>query len=112
VQRPLSSVLVGALFVPGLAQAGVITFNYTGAVTQVPIDDFATGIQPGDAITGSFSFDSLALDAIPAATSGSYTSTGPAFGMTVRIGAGAVTFSESGFLNIGILNSFVDQYTV
>jgi hypothetical protein len=52
------------------------------------------------------------LDAIPAATSGSYISTGPAFGMTVSIGAGAVTFSESGFLNIGILNSFVDQCTV
>ena len=66
MQRFLSSVLLGALFLPRLAHANVITFNYTGAVTQVPIDDFATGIQPGDAITGNFTFDSLALDAIPA----------------------------------------------
>jgi hypothetical protein len=30
----------------------------------------------------------------------------------VAIGPSAVTFSESGYLNIGILNTFVDQYTV
>jgi hypothetical protein len=94
------------------AHADPITFNFTGTVTQVPIDDFATGIQFLDGITGSFTFDSTAVDAIAAPASGSFTSTGAPFGMTVSIGAGAVTFSESGFLNIGILNSFVDQYTV
>jgi hypothetical protein len=110
--RILTALLSGALLIPWLAQAGPITFNFTGSVTQVPVDDLGTGIQSLDAITGSFTFDSAAVDAIAAPTSGSYTSNGAAFGMTVSIGAGAVTFSESGFLNIGILNSFVDQYTV
>ena len=106
------SVLWGALLMPWLAHANPITFNFTGSITQIPIDDLATGIQSGDSITGSFTFDSTAVDAIGAPTSGSYTSNGAAFGMTAGIGPGPVTFSESGFLNIGILNSFVDQYTV
>jgi hypothetical protein len=110
--RILTALLSGALLVPWLAQACPITLNFTGGVTQVPIDDLGTGIQSLNAITGSLTFDSAAVDAIAAPTSASYTSNGAAFGMTVSIGAGAVTFSESGFLNIGILNSFVDQYTV
>ena len=110
--RTLSTIVAGASFIPWLATAGTVTFHFTGVVTQVPIDDFATGIQPLDAITGAFTFDSIAVDAIPAPTSGSYTSSGPAFGLSLTIGAGAVPFSESGSLNIGILNSFVDQYTV
>ena len=107
-----TAVVLAGVFASTLAHAGPITFNFTGTVTQVPIDDLATGIQPLDLITGSFTFDSTAIDAIAAPTSASYTSTGPAFGMTASIGAGAVTFSESGLLNVGILNSFVDQYTI
>ena len=49
-------------------------------------------------------------DLISAPSSGSYLSTGPVFGMTVSVDG--LTFSDSGSLNIGILNSFVDQYTV
>jgi len=93
-------------------RGGSITFNFIGTVGQVPIDDFGTGIQSGDAITGSFTFDSSVPDAIPDPTSGSYTSTGPAFGMTLTIGPSALMFSESGSLNVGILDTFVDQYTV
>src|SRR5262249_9083500 len=85
---------------------------FTGTVTQTPIDDLGTGIRFLDAITGSFTFASTAVDAIAAPTSGSYTSNGAPFGMTGTIGPSAVTFSESGYLNIGILNSFVDQYPV
>jgi hypothetical protein len=108
----LTAALLGAGLIPKAANSATITFNFTGAVTQVPIDDIGTGIQPLDAITGSFTFDSTAVDAITASTSGSYTSTGGAFGITVTIGSGALTFAESGSLNIGILNSFVDQYTL
>jgi hypothetical protein len=107
-----TAVLLEGVLASMLAHANPITFNFTGSVTQVPIDDLGTGIQSLDAITGSFTFDSTVADAIAAPTSASYTSNGAPFGMTVSIGAGAVTFSESGFLNIGILNSFVDQYTV
>jgi hypothetical protein len=109
--RVLTTVLLGALSAPWLARAGPITFNFTGTVSQVPIDDFATGIQFGDSITGSFTFDSAAVDAIAASTAGSYTSTGPAFGITAAIGPSALLFLAPGSMNIGILNTFVDQYT-
>ncbi|HTR35601.1 MAG TPA: hypothetical protein VMH80_06850 [Bryobacteraceae bacterium] len=107
--RVLLGVWFGVLAAPWLAHAD-ITFDFAGVVTQVSIDDLSTGIQPGAAIAGTFTFDSTAPDLIPAPSSGSYLSTGPAFGMTVSIDG--LTFSESGSLNIGILNSFVDQYTV
>lgn len=108
--RILNLILIGVAVTPWFAYADPITFDFTGTVTQVPIDDLATGIQSGDAFNGSFTFDSSALDAIAAPTSASYTSNGAVFGMTVSVGA--VMFSESGFLNIGLLNTFVDQYTV
>jgi len=108
--RILTGVLLGICVVSRAAGASPITFNFAGTVSQVPIDDLGTGVNPLDSITGSFTFDSAAVDAIAAPTSGSYTSTGPAFGMTINIGA--LAFTESGALNVGILNSFVDQYTV
>jgi hypothetical protein len=108
----LTALLTGVLMLPALTHAGSITFNFVGTVTQVPVDDLGSGIQPLNSITGSFTFDSTAIDAISGPTSGSYTSSGAAFGMTVVIGASAVSFSESGLLNLGILDSFVDQYTV
>jgi hypothetical protein len=107
--RVLLGVWFGLLAAPWLAHAN-ITFDFAGEVLQVPIDDLATGIQPGDAITGTFTFDPASPDLIPASSSGSYLSTGPAFGMTVSIDG--LSFSESGSLDIGILKSFVDQYTV
>jgi len=88
--RILTGVLLGASLVPWLAHADLVTFHFTGTVTQVPIDDFATGIAFGDSITGRFTFDSTALDAIAAPTAGSYTSTGGAFGMTSTISASAL----------------------
>ena len=109
MSRLLLGVSLAFLAAPWLARADV-TFGFTGMVTQVPIDDLATGIQPDDAISGTFTFDPAAPDLISAPSSGSYLSTGPAFGMTVSIDG--LTFSDSGSLNIGILNSFVDQYTV
>src|SRR5689334_18794288 len=105
-------VLWAAVLASWPACASTITFNFTGTVTQVPVDDIGTGIQSGDSITGHFTFDSTVADGIASPLSGSYTSTGTSFGMSVTIGAGALLFSESGSLNIGILNSFVDQYTV
>jgi hypothetical protein len=93
-----------------VGRAGTITFNYAGTVTQVPIDDFGLGIQPGDSFTGSFTFDSTAPDQIASPLSGSYNSNGLSFGMSATIGL--LTFSNTGMLNIGTINSFVDQYTV
>src|SRR5690242_20339606 len=104
----LTGVCLGAGLMPWTANADPLTFNFTGTVTQVPIDDIGTGIQPFDTFAGSFTFDPTAVDAIAATTSGSYTSTGAAFGIMMTIGPSALTFAESGLLNVGILNTFVD----
>ena len=109
--RISTAILLGMVAL-SYAHAGPITFNFMGTVSQVPIDDLGTGIQSGDSITGSFTFDSNAIDGIPDSTSASYTSTGAAYGLSADIGAGPVMFLISGSLNIGILNTFIDQYTV
>ena len=92
------------------ANADTVTFGFTGSVTQVPLDDVFGDIAVGSAIQGSYSFDTTAADLVPAdPKTGSYTWSAP-FGMLVTIGAH--DFSTSGVLNIGVVNSFVDQYTV
>jgi hypothetical protein len=92
------------------ANASTIIFSFSGNVTQVPFDEAFGDIAFGDAIQGSLSFDSSAVDLVPADPAvGSYSFSSP-FGMTLTIGAH--NFITSGSLNIGILNSFVDQFTV
>ena len=94
----------------GSAHAAPLLFQFSGTVTQVPLDGVFGDIGVGDAIRGSYTFDTSAVDLVPAdPATGSYTSNAP-FGMTVTIGTH--DFATSGSLNIGILNSFVDQYTV
>jgi hypothetical protein len=94
----------------GGANASTITVNFTGTVTQVPIDEVFGDISFGEQIQGSFSFDPSAPDLIPGDPSvGSYAFGAP-FGMTASIGAHE--FDAFGGMSIGILNSFVDQLTV
>lgn len=94
----------------GAADGSVVTLQFTGNVTQVPIDEVFGDIEFGDALQGTFSYDTSAADLIPADPStGSYSFIAP-FGMNVSIGTHAFGASDS--LNIGILNSFVDQFTV
>src|SRR5579872_2754675 len=94
----------------GSANASTITVNFTGTVTQVPIDEVFGDIAFGDQIQGSFSYDPSAPDLIPGdPTVGSYAFGAP-FGMTASIGAHE--FDAFGGMSIGILNSFVDQLTV
>ena len=47
----LATILLGALATPWFVHAHPITFDFG---TQVSLDDLATGIQSGDAISGSF----------------------------------------------------------
>ena len=91
------------------ANADIITFNFTGTVTQVPTDDVFGDISFQDAFSGSFTFDNSALDLVPSSTTGSYSFSAP-FGMNVQIDSHM--FNATGNLNISVLNSFVDQYTV
>jgi hypothetical protein len=94
------------------AYAAPITFQFTGMVTQVPVDDIFGDIAFDDPFQGSFTFESAAPDLIPGDdTTGSYTSIGAPYGMTVTI-AGH-NFSTFGSLNIGISNfALADIYTV
>src|ERR1044071_8063240 len=85
--RMLIGVLLGICVISRAADASPITFNFTGTVTQVPIDDLGTGVNAFDALIGSLTFDSAAVDAIPTPKSRSYTSNGAGFGMTAMIGA-------------------------
>jgi hypothetical protein len=91
--------------------AAPITFNFTGSVTQVPIDDPGTGLAFGDPITGSFTFESTSVDLIAAANSGSYQTSGPPNGISVLIGA--FPFATSDFLAVNISSNLPqDQYGV
>jgi hypothetical protein len=90
--------------------ADPVTFQFSGLVTQVPVDEVFGDIAFGDTFDATLSFDSTATDLVPDdPTIGSYAFSSP-FGMSVDIGKH--NFEASGSLNIGILNSFVDQYTV
>ena len=92
------------------AKADVVTFDFAGVVTQVPVDEAFGDLAASDPIQGSFRFDTSASDLIPMdPATGSYSFSTP-FGMTAAVGAHE--FDALGSLNIGILNSFVDQYSV
>jgi hypothetical protein len=88
-----------------------ITFDFSGTVTQVGVDEVFGDIAFGDPFHGSFSFDPFAPSLIPGdPTTASYRSNAP-LGMTVSIDGH--DFSVSDGLNLGILNSgLADQYTV
>lgn len=100
----------------GPAWASLITFSFTGTVTQFnadPDDPFGGGIGFGTAINGSYTFESTTPDSAAAATTGSYQMAGPPFEATATIGG--ELFSTSDFLAINVANDFggsVDQYGV
>ncbi|WP_321472280.1 PEP-CTERM sorting domain-containing protein [uncultured Paludibaculum sp.] len=92
------------------AHAAVLTINFAGNLTQVPLDEALGDLNAGDPFQGSFSFDTSAADLIPSDPAiGGFTWHAP-LGMTVTIGPHV--FTALGSLNIGILNGLVDQYTV
>jgi len=90
--------------------AAVLNFQFTGTVTQVPLDEAFGDIAIGDGIQGGFSFDTSATDLIPGDPATGSFQFGPPFGMAFTVGTHQ--FTTSGSLNIGVLNSFVDQFTV
>jgi hypothetical protein len=93
------------------ARAAPVTFEFTGSVTQVPVDEVFGDVVVGSAIIGFYTFDSQALDGAPADSStGSYTMFGLPYVFSVNVGGH--NFSTSDFLNVSVFNFFVDQYTV
>jgi hypothetical protein len=101
----VAAALLGLIYT-ATAQAIPITFSFTGGVTNDPF-----GVSsPGAPISGDYTFESTAVDAIPAADTGSYTSIGPGFGFNATVDG--MPFSVSGSLNVSVVNSLVDQYLV
>jgi hypothetical protein len=84
--------------------SGLLTFSFTGTLTNDPF-----GLSTfGAPIAGSYSFDSTVTDSIAGPDSASYASTGAAFGFAATVDA--MPFAVSGNLNVGVVNSLVDQY--
>lgn len=103
--------LVFGLLFGGVIQAAPITIQLSGLITQVPIDDLYGDIVAGSLVQISYTFDSAAVDQIPGdPSSGSYLSAGPPFVMSFTLPGHVFTAGDS--VQIGILNSIVDQYTV
>ena len=72
------------------AHASPMTFSYAGAVVQVasldPENPFPIEPTFGTPFSGTYTFDSTAVDGVPAdAATGSYASTGTPFGLTLAI---------------------------
>ena len=95
--RPLRLTLAALLLAAVTElQAVPLTFSYAALITQVNLD-------PGDALvgstlSGSYTFDPDAANDASDPSFGSYTMTGPPFGMTAIV-AGA-SFATTDFLNI------------
>ena len=91
------------------ANASVITVEFSGSITQVPLDEVFGDIVPGEQFLGAYFFDSSAIDQIPNDPNFGTYSWGAPLGMTVTIGAHQ--FIANGSFNIGTLNGAVDQFT-
>jgi hypothetical protein len=121
MKRVCGTILVTATFLIASASHGFpITFLYTGHLTQIasldPANPFPDPISddPSNPTTfsGTFTFNSLAPDGIPAdPATGSYASAGGPFSFVLALGGLAFNFNA---VNIGILNNYPfpvgDQY--
>jgi hypothetical protein len=111
-----SCVSVAVLF-PVSAGASTVMFTFSGQLTQVasldPASPFPDPVDVGTPFSGTFNFDSNALDGVLAdVNTGSYTSTGGSFGMSLTLAGLSFDFSE---VNIGVLNNYAgpwDYYLV
>src|SRR6188474_2662718 len=100
---------LGLVLCGRVIQAAPITVQLSGLITQVPIDDLYGDIAAGTLVQISYTFDSAAVDQIPGdPSSGSYLSTGSPFAMSFTLPGHVFTAADS--VQIGILNSVVDQY--
>lgn len=86
--------------------AEVVSFTFAGSLTQ---DAFGLS-HFGAPVSGSYSFDSLAIDDIADPGTGSYTSIGPGFGFSVVVDG--TPYATFGALNIGIQAGMPGAYLV
>ncbi len=90
----------------GAAAAAPVTFSFTGKVTDDPFGLSSFGAP----ISGSFTFDATAIDAIVNPDIGSFVSVGAGYGFNVDVDGTA--YSSTGMLTINTANDLVvgDQY--
>lgn len=97
------------------ANAAPVTFQFTGSVTQInadPGDPFGGAIDFGTLFSGSYTFNSTAIDSIGSATDGSFPSAGAPYGISVDFdGDPFGAFSIVG-VTVNTRNGAPDQYGV
>lgn len=104
--RTLRRALISSVLCIGVAHAAPITFQFSGTVTDDPF-----GVSRfGAPISGSFTFDSAALDAIAGAATGGYFSEGAPFGFAATVDG--AEYIAAGPLFIGVVNAGSDEYSV
>lgn len=110
------SILVSALSsVP--AAAAPVTFQFSGHLEEIaaldPSSPFPDPVVFGTPFTGSYTFDGLATDGVPAdPNTGSYASAGPPYAFNLSLAGLGFAF---GAVDIGIANDYpgpLDQYLV
>ncbi len=105
--------LLGLTPVP-CATAAIVTFEFSGTVTDVPASDpgdpFGGVLASGAPIAGSYTFDSNATDSIPDPASGSYAFSGPSYDLTFSIDG--VPFGPFGAFSINTQHGPPDFYGV
>ena len=97
------------ILVSGAAHALPITFSFTGTVTDDPFGLSSFGAP----ISGSYTFDSAAVDSIASPATGSFASAGAGFGFTANVDG--TNYSVPGTLTVNTANNIaggVDQYGV
>ena len=103
--RAIRLIVMCGLLVAAHARAVPITFFFTGSVTDDPFGLSSFGAP----ISGSYTFESAATDAIAGASAGSYPSVGPGFGFTANVDG--TSYSLFGSLVVNTANDIgVDQY--
>ena len=120
---PGRRVLAGAIAVAGMCvgwtvpgEAAPVTFEFTGSVTSVrPDDPFGGTITVETEFKGFYTFSSTSNDQDSDSRSGSYTSSGSPYGITLNFDGGP-GFHIDDYFNIHVLNSdrpsHGDRYSV
>ncbi|MDC8771922.1 PEP-CTERM sorting domain-containing protein [Roseateles albus] len=100
-----SLLILGCLAVSGQAKASAITYEFSGVVAS---DTAERGWRQ---LTGSFSFDSAAIDAIADASTAAYAHAGAPWGMSVSFDDGPAVLLDYGF-NMLVSNDLqgIDQW--
>lgn len=107
-----------AVTAAGPAAAAPITLAFAGTVTQTPLLDphnpFGGPIDTGTPFTGRITFDPASADAVPDGRTGSYSSAGAPYGLSVSFGSPSVFDAGFDAVHIGIGDDFAgtDFYTV